>query len=115
MSDSGHGGPGNDVLTLSVRRQRDTAQIVLSGELDLHSSERLTTAVTAALETEPRAIELDAGGLRFADSAGLRAMLLARAEAAERGVTLRLTAVSPQLDRLLSMTGLQEVFVGGSA
>jgi anti-sigma B factor antagonist len=117
--DPGRTGQGNtgqkhDVLTLSVGRLGDTALIVVSGELDLYSCDRLTDAVTATLETEVRAIEVDAAGVRFADSAGLRALLVARADAANHGASLRLTAVSAQLDRLLSLTGLHDVFLGGS-
>jgi anti-sigma B factor antagonist len=106
--------PDQDVLTLSVRRRGDTAVITMSGELDLHSSDRLTGAVADALATEPRAVEVDAGGIHFADSAGLRALLLARANAVSHSATLRLTAMSAQLSRLLSMTGLQEILTGGS-
>jgi anti-anti-sigma factor len=104
--------PHGDVLTLSVERRGTTALVVMSGELDLHSCERLTDAVARTLDTAPRAVEIDAGAVGFADSAGLRALLLARADAERHGATLRLTAVSPQLDRVLSLTGLQEFLVG---
>jgi anti-anti-sigma factor len=56
--------------------------------------------------------EIDAAGLTFADSAGLRALLVAHSDAGQRGVTLRLSRVSEQLDRLLEMTGLRETLVG---
>ena len=100
----------DDPLTISVGHLGDTARVEVAGELDLHTSERLTEAVHEALETAPRVIEIDAAGLTFADSAGLRALLVARDDAEAGGATLRLTAVSDTLDRLLEMTGLREVF-----
>ena len=99
----------DESITITTRRDGDTAVVVLSGELDLHSSGDLTAAITRALDDTPREIGIDARGLSFADSAGLRALLLARSDAEERGVALRLTHVSDPLDRLLEMTGLREI------
>jgi anti-anti-sigma factor len=96
-------------ITVTTRRDGDTAVVELSGELDLHSSGELTATLTRVLASSPATIGIDARGLSFADSAGLRALLLARNDAEERGVTLRLTHVSDPLDRLLEMTGLREV------
>jgi len=48
-------------------------------------------------------------GLSFADSAGLRALLLAHNEATERGIGFRVSRVSEPLGRLLEMTGLREI------
>ena len=60
--------------------------------------------------TTSRTVEIDAGDLSFADSAGLRALLSARETAEQQGVVLRLGPISPALGRLLDMTGLREVF-----
>jgi anti-anti-sigma factor len=96
-------------ITVTTRQDGDTAVIELTGELDMHSSPVLTTAVAAALDSSPTTIGIDARGLSFADSAGLRSLLLARTHADERGVTLRVTHVSEPLDRLLEITGLREI------
>jgi anti-anti-sigma factor len=98
-----------DSITVTTYRQGDAAVVELAGELDLHSSGDLTVAIGRLLDDDPRTIQIDARGLTFADSAGLRALLLARAEAEQRGVTLRLTQASAPLDRLLEMTGLREI------
>ena len=78
------------------------------GRADLHSSAQLSAAVGDVLGRSATAVEIDAATLSFADSAGLRALLLARSEADEQGVPLRLSRVSEQLGRLLEMTGLRE-------
>jgi anti-sigma B factor antagonist len=106
---------GADPLSITVDRRGDTALLAVAGELDLHTSDQLTQAVGHALDTAPAAVELDASGLSFADSAGLRALLVARDDAQRRGATLRLTAVSEPLDRLLEMTGLRDVLIAGAS
>jgi anti-sigma B factor antagonist len=96
-------------ITITTRRDGGSAVIEVAGELDLHSSGDLTAAITQVLDDSPDDVGIDASGLSFADSAGLRALLLARNDAEERGVPLRLTKVSDPLDRLLEMTGLREI------
>ena len=96
-------------ISVTTRWDERTALIQLVGELDLHSAGELGTAIDEVLAESPKAIDIDAQGLSFADSAGLRALLLARNDANERGVTLRVTRVSDPLGRLLEMTGLREI------
>ena len=57
---------------------------------------------------EPRAgrLAVDAGGLSFMDSSGLRSMLIARAAAEDAGVRFRITRASPVVRRLFERTGL---------
>jgi anti-sigma B factor antagonist len=95
-------------IVVSTRWEESRAIIALSGELDLHSSPQLGAAVEEALARDATSVEIDAGTLSFADSAGLRALLLARNDAEERGVSLKLTRVSEPLGRLLEMTGLRQ-------
>lgn len=96
-------------ITVTSRRDGDAARVTIAGELDLHSSAELAAEISRVLDNAPAAVEIDARDLTFADSAGLRALLVARQEAEQRGVALRLTQVSGPLDRLLEMTGLREV------
>lgn len=99
-----------ETMSATTRPDGDTVVIELVGELDLHSSELLATAVAEALEVSPDHIAIDAEALSFADSAGLRALLSAREAAGRRDVALRIVRASPPLGRLLDMTGLREVF-----
>jgi anti-sigma B factor antagonist len=106
MSDS------QESIVVASRREGPRAIVELSGELDLHSSPQLSAVVDDLLADTPSVVEIDASGLSFADSAGLRALLVAHNDASQRGVTLRLSRVSDQLDRLLEMTGLRETLAG---
>jgi anti-anti-sigma factor len=96
------------VQVFSVTSRRDGGRVVveLVGELDLAGSDRLTSEVASALREPAEAVEIDAAGLTYADSSGLRSLLDARAVAAEIGAAFRFSAVSPELRRILEISGL---------
>ena len=100
-----------DVLVISCRREGSRGVVELGGELDLHGSERLTAEVQRMLREPIEQIELDARELTFADSAGLRAVLMARADAQTIGTTFIVTAVSPPVERVIEMAGLTDVLL----
>jgi anti-anti-sigma factor len=82
MSDS------QESIVVATRRDAGRRAFVeLSGELDLHSSPQLSAVVDDLLADTPSVVEIDASGLSFADSAGLRALLVAHNDAGQRGVT----------------------------
>jgi anti-anti-sigma factor len=84
----------------------------LSGELDLASASALTDAVTEACGANAKEVVLDIGELEFIDSTGLRAILSSRVVCAAGDCTLSVypeaDQVSPQVRRLLQVTGLLE-------
>jgi len=97
----------NEVLFVSSRRDGDRIVVTLEGELDLHGAERLAAEVQRAL-ADSQIVEIDAENLTFADSAGLRAVLLARAEAERGGGSLRVIKVSPPVGRVIQIAGLAD-------
>lgn len=100
-----------DVLAVSSRREGRRIVVELVGELDLHGCDQLTTEVANVLRDPAEEIEVDAGRLRFTDSAGLRAVLMARAEAGRSGVAFRLSQVSPSVGRVIDMAGLSDLLL----
>jgi anti-anti-sigma factor len=64
--------------------------------------------VAAALQTHPGSIAIDAGGLTYMDSSGLRSLLVVRAAAEEAGVPFRITQPSPALRHVVERTGLKD-------
>jgi anti-sigma B factor antagonist len=96
-------------FSVSTRREGPRGVIALVGELDLHTAGELTTAVSGLLAQKVTRVEVDAGELSFADSAGLRAVLMARAAAEEAGATFRVTVASGSVERLIEITGLSEL------
>jgi anti-anti-sigma factor len=100
-------------LTVSIRRKASGAVIELAGELDLHESTRLSAAVAELLSEQIELVELEATALTFIDSAGIRAILLARSGAAERGVRFLVSGVSPPIRRVMEIAGAEELLPEG--
>ena len=100
---------------LSVSTQSDDARVVvaLAGELDLHEAKRLSVAMSEVLTGPITAIEVDVRKLTFIDSAGIRAVLIARAEAKRLGVAFRLWGASTAVGRIMKIAGVQDLMSGG--
>jgi anti-sigma B factor antagonist len=83
------------------------AVITIDGEFDISSTEWFEARVGAELRKQPGSLVVDAPGLTFLDSSGLRSLLRARAAANHAGVAFRVADPSPVLRRLVERTGLQ--------
>jgi anti-anti-sigma factor len=70
----------------TIRDGDDTVRIVVRGELDLASSERLQAAL---LEAAAPSILVDLRGLTFMDSTGVRTLLQGTEDAGREGRKLR--------------------------
>ncbi len=88
--------------------------VTVSGELDIASSDELERELALLDGEEIVVIEL--GQLAFIDSTGLGVLVRAHQRALELGHRLALVRGNGQVNRLLSMTGLDDqLFVGDSA
>lgn len=74
------------------------------GDLDLASSGGLQTALQSSLANGM--VVLDASGIGFCDSAGVKAILRANHDAGRLGTVLRLAAPSEALVRMMELIGL---------
>lgn len=107
-------GASNDpTFDVSIRREGTGAVIELVGELDLHEAKRLEAAMSDVLADPIVVVDVDARQLTFIDSAGIRSILLARADADSRGITFRLSGVSPAVQRILEIAGAEELMDDG--
>jgi anti-sigma B factor antagonist len=99
------------LLVSSTVGSAGTTTIGLAGELDIGTVEQLTAAVASALDDpDCREVDLDLGGVTLCDSAGLGALVAARAATRERSITLVLVRPSDPVHRLLQLTGLDQTF-----
>jgi anti-sigma B factor antagonist len=90
--------------------------VVLSGEADLRSAARLSELLTARLAAGTLRLLVDASGLSFADSASVRALVLAGRTLRERGGVLVLARPQPVVMRVLELLGADQVIqVQGAA
>ena len=91
--------------------------MVLSGEADISSAGQLSDLLTAQLSGGAQRLMVDVSELRFADSASVRALVLAGKTLRERGGTLVIARPQRAVARLLELMGVDELLVvqGGAA
>jgi anti-anti-sigma factor len=98
------------MLAASVAAGASGPVIVLSGEADLTTVAQLSALLTAQLSREVRQLTIDVSELRFADSASIRALMLAARALKERGGNLVLLRPQQPITRLLALTGAEQIF-----
>jgi anti-anti-sigma factor len=99
----------DDDLHVRAEQDRTGTTIILEGEFDLTGTDRFWAVFNEALAASPRSIILNARRLTFIDSAGLQALLQARAAATDAGVAFRVSEPSPALRRVAEMTGIEDL------
>ena len=100
-----------ELLQVDARDAATETVITLDGEFDISNTESFGAVVGAALGKHPAAIAIDARGLTYMDSSGLRALLVARASAGDDGVGFRIDNPPPELRRLVERTGLRALLL----
>jgi anti-sigma B factor antagonist len=98
---------GDDRLTVEVR-EGTPPTLVLTGEVDPHTATQLEEALAAQIDGGAQAVRIDAAGLAFIDSSGLRVLVDAHRRLGADPSVLVLADVSPTFRRLLEVTGLDE-------
>jgi stage II sporulation protein AA (anti-sigma F factor antagonist) len=83
--------------------------IVLAGEADLMSAEQLSELLAAQVSSGAQQLLVDASELRFADSASVRALVLAARTLRERGGSLVLIRPQPAVARVLELLGVTDL------
>jgi anti-anti-sigma factor len=113
MSDHRKSSQGDDMhvddLHVKAKQDRTGTTIILEGEFDMHGTARFWAFFSEAIAASPISITLNAAGLTFIDSSGLKALLHARAAATDAGVAFRVTEPSPELRRVAEMTGIDDL------
>jgi|SRR5450755_260938 anti-sigma B factor antagonist len=104
-------------LHTSVAAGESGPVVMLSGEAELSSAGQLSDLLTAQLSGGAQQLMMDVSGLRFADSASVRALVLAGKTLRERGGTLVIARPQRAVARLLELMGANELLVvqGGAA
>jgi anti-anti-sigma factor len=105
LPDDRHTGP-REPFELTSKLDGDQLEIVLAGELDMAASFAFETAVDRELSGHGvRRLVFDLSAVPFIDSAGLGALLSLRQRARDHGIQMTLADVSPQVGRVLELSG----------
>jgi anti-sigma B factor antagonist len=92
-----------------VRRAGGAAVIVLPAEIDVTNAAQVGAELARALEADTEVLVVDMTATVFCDSAGVQVLVRARHRAAAAGLALRLAAGTPQVRRVLELTGADQV------
>ncbi|MFF2548846.1 STAS domain-containing protein [Kitasatospora sp. NPDC058063] len=102
--------PTAPLLRIAMTDVPHTARVLhLHGEVDRDQRTALEVALTRGVKDGPQLLVVDLADLSFCDSTGLNALLTARLEAQANSVQLILAAPPSQLQRLLEITGADEI------
>ncbi|MFJ9040771.1 STAS domain-containing protein [Streptomyces sp. NPDC102406] len=86
--------------------------ITLTGDLDYATAPELLATVTGLATAPGTTVTLDLSGVRFFDSGGINVLLRARTALQERGAELAVRRLSPVVERIFRITGLDTVLPG---
>lgn len=93
-------------IKIDVREHEGDYTLHLNGELDLAAAPALESRIRPLFEDGASALTLDLSGLRFIDSTGLAAVVLANALCDKHGCRFELLQGPRQVQRLFEITGL---------
>lgn len=101
-------GPGEHRLGVDTAFRGPVLRVVLRGEADLSTLERLDAALEHAELAGVSSIHLDVSGLDFADSATVRRLTLFAIRAKETGRLLTTCGASPTFRMAARMLGVRD-------
>jgi anti-anti-sigma factor len=98
-------------FSLEIERQGDVAVIVVVGDVDLRTRDRLSTAASALLNEAPHVV-VDLSRVTFLDSSGLSVLIAARQEANRLARDFGIRGARGPVARVLHVAGLAEWLAG---
>jgi anti-anti-sigma factor len=99
---------------IEMRPDRERVQVLLDGELDLATVESIGAELEALRVAGWQQVVLDLGGVSFMDVAGVRLLLGAFEQSDQVGERFEIVAASPQVVRILELTGNAHVLAHAS-
>ena len=96
------------ILDVETRPGNGLVQVVLRGELDLSTVEKVEEELARVEGDEIKVLVLDLSGLSFLDSTGLRLMVTAHQRAEKEGRRLVIVKGPETVHRVFTITKLDE-------
>lgn len=103
-------GVHDDFTVETARLADDTALIVLTGQVDLHTAPELRDELVGAIEDGALNVVVDLTGATFIDSMTLGVLLGAVKRLRPRGGRLRIVCADPNIRKIFEITLLDRVF-----
>lgn len=89
--------------------QGDITVVSIRGSIDSMNADQLTAAFSGWIEKGRVRLVADFGAVTYTSSAGLRSLLTAVKDCRRRGGDLRIAALQPQVERVLSISGFTSI------
>lgn len=90
--------------------ERDTITVVtIKGSVDSLNAEQLTSAFAEPIKQGRVLLVADFGAVTYTSSAGLRSLLATVKDCRRHGGDLRIAALQPQVERVLSISGFTSI------
>jgi anti-sigma B factor antagonist len=93
---------------VSSIEDHDVVRLILQGELDLATVDRLVTAIELAEERRPELLVLDAEHLSFIDASGFKVLLRTARRARKDGRRVHLLNPTRSVRRILRITAIDQ-------
>jgi anti-sigma B factor antagonist len=97
-------------LRIEPSQQGAAAVLNVVGDVDAANAHLLREAVITAINGGPPVVVVDLTQVGYVDSVGLGTLVVSLKRAAEQQTALRLVVTSPQIEKVLKITGLLSVF-----
>ena len=97
-------------LVFDTTTQDGWEVLAVRGEIDAYTSPRLRERLTELMDQGRYRLIVDLEGVEFMDSTGLGVLVSCLKRAKEHDGDLALVCTSPQILRVLAITGLDKVF-----
>jgi anti-sigma B factor antagonist len=103
--------PEHQQVQVQIETSPDGGRVsaTVTGEIDAATAEAFEQELRPALAGASTVV-LDLSGVSFMDSSGLRSLMVLHADVASRGVRIELSDTSSAVERLLTVTGLDQQF-----
>lgn len=85
------------------------AVVILPDEIDITNSGEVCDLLLSVIRQDPDTITADLARTKFCDSAGIHAIVRANRQARSRGAELRLAVGQSPVNRVLELSGLDQV------
>ena len=85
--------------------------VALQGEMDLSNAADVIDEFAATVARRPTALDVDLSDLIYSDSVGLSVLATAHYQCIDHGVAFRILNPNPFIERLLVVTGLNELLL----
>jgi anti-sigma B factor antagonist len=97
-------------LRIEPSRQGGATVLSVDGDVDAANAHFLREAVIEAIDSGSPVVVIDLAQVGYVDSVGLGTLVVSLKRAAEQRTALRLVVTSPQIEKVLKITGLLSVF-----